>query len=63
MKLLAWIVGIVVAVVVAVVAAGPWFYREFIAGEADPELSLPTQTQAATTDINGTWTVVPGSER
>ncbi|MGH3677639.1 MAG: YceI family protein [Mycobacterium sp.] len=60
MKRLLWIVGIVIVVVVALVAAGPWLYREFIAGEADPELSLPTQTQAATTDINGTWTVVPG---
>ena len=60
MKRLAWIVGIVVVAVVAVVAAGPWVYREFIAGEADPELALPTQTEAATTDINGTWTVVAG---
>ena len=41
-------------------AAGPWVYREFIAGDADPELALPSQTEAATTDINGTWTVVPG---
>ena len=60
MKRLLWIVGIVVVVVVAAVAAGPWVYREFIAGDADPELALPSQTQAATTDINGTWTVVPG---
>jgi polyisoprenoid-binding protein YceI len=60
MKRLAWIIGIVVVAVVAVVAAGPWVYREFIAGEADPELALPTQTEAATTDIDGTWTVVAG---
>ncbi len=60
MKRLAWIVGIIVVVVGAAIAAGPWLYREFIAGEADPELTLPTQTQAATTDIDGTWTVVPG---
>ena len=60
MKRLLWVVGIVVVVVVAVVAAGPWLYREFIAGDADPELALPSQTQAATTDIDGTWTVVPG---
>ena len=53
MKRLAWIIGIVVVAVVAVVAAGPWVYREFIAGEADPELALPSQTEAATTDING----------
>ena len=60
MKRLLWIVGIVVVVAVAAVVAGPWVYREFIAGDADPELALPSQTQAATTDINGTWTVVPG---
>jgi polyisoprenoid-binding protein YceI len=60
MKRLLWIVGIVVVVIIVVVAAGPWLYREFIAGDADPELALPSQTQAATTDIDGTWTVVPG---
>jgi polyisoprenoid-binding protein YceI len=60
MKRLLWIVGIVVVVGVAAAAAGPWVYREFIAGDADPELALPSQTEAATTDIDGTWTVVPG---
>jgi polyisoprenoid-binding protein YceI len=52
--------GILIVVIVIAVAAGPWFYREFIAGEADPELALPAQTQAATTDVDGTWTVIPG---
>ena len=59
-KPLLWGLGILIAAIVVVVAAGPWFYREFIAGEADPELTLPSQTQAATTDLDGTWTVVPG---
>jgi polyisoprenoid-binding protein YceI len=59
-KLLLWGLGILLVVIAVVVAAGPWFYREFIAGEADPELALPTQTQVATTDVDGTWTVVPG---
>lgn len=59
-KPLLWGLGIVIVGIVIAVAAGPWFYREFIAGEADPELALPTQTQAATTDVDGTWTVVPG---
>ena len=36
--------------------------REFIAGEADPELKLPTQIQAATTDVDGTWTVAPNKD-
>jgi polyisoprenoid-binding protein YceI len=59
-KSLLWGLGVLVVVIVIAVAAGPWFYREFIAGEADPELTLPTQTQAATTAVDGAWTVVPG---
>ena len=56
-----WGLGILIVVIIVAVAAGPWFYREFIAGEADPELALPGQSQAATTDVNGTWAVVAGS--
>jgi polyisoprenoid-binding protein YceI len=59
-KPLLWGLGILVVLVAVVVAAGPWFYRQFIAGDADPELTLPSQTQAATTGIDGTRTVVPG---
>lgn len=59
-KPLLWGLGILVALVVVAVVAGPWFYREFIAGEADPELTLPTRTQQATTDVDGTWTMVAG---
>jgi polyisoprenoid-binding protein YceI len=55
-----WVLGILIVVAIVAFAAGPWVYREFIAGDADPELALPGQTQAATTDVNGTWTVVPG---
>jgi polyisoprenoid-binding protein YceI len=55
-----WGLGILIVVAIVAFAAGPWFYREFIAGEADPELALPGQMQAATTDVNGTWTVAPG---
>lgn len=61
-KPLLWGLGVVIVVIVIAVAAGPWFYREFIAGEADPELTLPTQIQAATTDVDGTWTVAPGPD-
>jgi polyisoprenoid-binding protein YceI len=59
-KSVLWGLGIVIVVAIVAFAAGPWFYREFIAGEADPELALPGQTEVATTDVNGTWTVVPG---
>lgn len=57
-----WGLGILIVIAVVAFAAGPWFYREFIAGDADPELALPGQAQAATTDVNGTWTVVPGPD-
>lgn len=61
-KPLLWGLGILIVAAIVLVAAGPWFYREFIAGEADTELTLPGETQAATTDVNGTWTVVPGPD-
>lgn len=57
-----WVLGILIVGAIVGFTAGPWVYREFIAGEADAELTLPGQTQAATTDVNGTWTVVPGPD-
>ncbi|WP_333893249.1 hypothetical protein [Mycolicibacterium gadium] len=54
-----WGLGILIVLAIVGFTAGPWIYREFIAGEADAELTLPGQTEAATTDVNGTWTVVP----
>ncbi len=57
-----WAVGIVVVIAVVAVVAGPWVYKNWIVGDADAELALPSQTSAATVDVNGTWTVVPGPE-
>jgi polyisoprenoid-binding protein YceI len=57
-----WVLGISIVLAVVGFTAGPWVYREYIAGEADPELTLPGQSGAATTDVNGTWTVVPGPD-
>jgi len=57
-----WGLGILIVLAIVGFTAGPWIYREFIAGEADAELTLPGQTEAATTDVNGTWTVVPGPD-
>ena len=57
-----WGLGILIVLAIVGFTAGPWIYREFIAGEADAELTLPGQTQAATTDVNGTWTVGPGPD-
>ena len=61
-RLCLWGLGIVIVLAIVAFTAGPWFYREYIAGEADAELTLPGQTEAATTDVNGTWTVVPGPD-
>lgn len=61
-KAVLWALGILIVLGIVGFTAGPWVYREFIAGEADAELTLPGQTEAATTDVNGTWTVVPGPD-
>lgn len=60
-KAVLWGLGSLIVVAVVAFTVGPWFYREYIAGDADPELALPGRAQAATTDVNGTWTVVPGT--
>jgi polyisoprenoid-binding protein YceI len=61
-KAVLWVLGILIVLAVVGFTAGPWVYREYIAGEADPELTLPGQSGAATTDVNGIWTVVPGPD-
>lgn len=59
-KKLLWIAGVIVVVAVVAVAAGPWVYKNWIAGDADAELALPSQTQSAQVDVNGAWTIVGG---
>ena len=54
-----WGLGTLVVLIVVVVAAGPWAYSKWIAGDADEELKLPTSTQAASESVDGAWTVVP----
>ena len=61
-KKLLWVAGIVVVIAVVAVIAGPWVYTNWIADDADAELALPSQTSAATVDVNGTWTVEPRPE-
>lgn len=61
-KAVLWGLGILIVAAIVAFTVGPWFYRVYVAGDADPELALPGQTQAATTDVNGTWTVVPGPD-
>ncbi len=38
-------------------------YKNWIAGDADAELALPSQTSAATVDVNGTWPSCPDRRR
>lgn len=59
-KYLWWGLGTLVVLVIVVVAAGPWAYSKWIAGDADDELALPSSTQAASESVDGTWTIVPG---
>lgn len=59
-KKLLWAAGLVVVIAVVAVVAGPWVYKNWIVDDADAELALPSQTSAATVDVNGTWAVVPG---
>ncbi len=61
-KAVLWGLGTLVVLGIVAFTVGPWFYRVYIAGDADAELALPGQTEAATTDVNGTWAVVPGPD-
>ncbi len=59
---LLWAAGVIVVIAVVAFAAGPWVYKNWIAGSADEALTLPSQTQAAQVDVNGAWTVVAGPD-
>ena len=57
-----WIVGGVVVVAVLALVAGPWVYGNWIAEDDAPAAAVSTEgAQAATGDIDGQWTVVPGT--
>ncbi|ANE81537.1 hypothetical protein A7U43_21580 [Mycobacterium adipatum] len=58
-----WLIfaGLLAVVLVGAVAAGPWAYKTFVERPPEPVLALPSGAQPAATDVNGSWTVQPGS--
>lgn len=54
-------VGLFAIVLLAAVAAAPWAYKTYVERPPDPALALPSDAQPATTDVDGSWTVQPGS--
>ncbi len=59
-----WVIGSAVAVVLAVVLAGPWVYANFIHGDQPDALGLSDDAAPAdaSAEIDGTWTVGAGSK-
>ncbi|RZL23614.1 MAG: YceI family protein [Rhodococcus sp. (in: high G+C Gram-positive bacteria)] len=59
-----WVIGSAVAVVLAVILAGPWMYANFIHGDQPDALGLSDDAAPAdaSAEIDGTWTVGPGSK-
>lgn len=56
------VLAVVLAVTfVGVIAAAPWAYKSFVERPPEPALALPSGTGPAGTDVNGSWTVQPGS--
>ena len=53
--------GLLAVVLLGAVAAGPWAYKTFVERPPEPVLALPSGAQPAATDVNGSWTVQPGS--
>ncbi|HET7489922.1 MAG TPA: YceI family protein [Acidimicrobiales bacterium] len=70
-KSVRWVIGAVVAVVLAVVL-GPWVYINFVKSDAPERLSVDTAAQSSTptsttagapaTGTDGTWKVATGSQ-
>lgn len=56
------LLGLLIVLVIAAVAAAPWAFRNYVEGAPEPALALPPGAQPASTDVNGSWTVQPGSQ-
>lgn len=64
MRLVNWKRWLVVVGLLAVLSLGaaPWAYTRFVADPPRPVLALPADPRPAATDVDGTWTVQPGSQ-
>lgn len=58
-----WLVfaGVPAVLLVAAVAVAPLAYRSFVERSPEPALVVPSDARPADTDVNGSWTVQPGS--
>lgn len=54
--------GLLIVLLIAAVAVAPWAFRTYVEGAPEPALALAPTAQSATTGIDGTWTVQPGSQ-
>jgi polyisoprenoid-binding protein YceI len=63
MRKTGWLIfaGLLAVLLIAAVAVAPWAYKTYVEREPEPALALPSGARPASTDIDGSWTVQPGS--
>lgn len=55
------LVGLLAVLLLGAAAAAPWAYKTYVERRPEPALALPSGARPASTDVNGSWTVQPGS--
>ncbi|MGW0157862.1 YceI family protein [Mycobacterium sp. NPDC003323] len=61
-KAAAIVAGVLGLLLVIAVAVAPWAYKTQVQGPPDPVLTLAAGAAPATTGVDGSWTVQPGSQ-
>lgn len=63
MRKTGWLIfaGLLAVLLVAAAALAPWAYKNYVERPPDPALVLPPETEPASTGVDGSWTVQPGS--
>jgi polyisoprenoid-binding protein YceI len=56
------LLGLLIVLVIAAVAVAPWAFRNYLEGAPEPAFALASGARPASTGINGSWTVQPGSQ-